>query len=32
MQMILNGQIRWLAKRDINEQVRFVNISFGIAA
>jgi IS6 family transposase len=31
MHMIRKGQVRWLAKGDINEQVRFINISFGIA-
>jgi hypothetical protein len=31
MHMIRKGQIRWLAKGDINEQVRFINITFGIA-
>jgi transposase, IS6 family len=32
MNMIRKGQIRWLAKGDIVEQVRFVNQTFGIAA
>jgi transposase, IS6 family len=32
MHMIRKGQVRWLAKGDINEQVRFINITFGIAA
>jgi IS6 family transposase len=32
MNMIRKGQIRWLAKGDIVEQVRFINQTFGIAA
>jgi hypothetical protein len=30
--MIRKGQIRWLQKRDIAGQVRFVNRAFGLAA
>jgi len=26
------GQVRWLEKGDVNEQVRFISITFGLAA
>lgn len=32
MNKIRKGQIRWLAKGDVVEQVRFINQTFGIAA
>jgi hypothetical protein len=32
MNKIRKGQIRWLAKGDVVEQVRFINQAFGIAA
>ena len=32
MHMIRKGQVRWLAKGAIAEQVRFINVTFGIAA
>jgi hypothetical protein len=32
MHMIRKGQVRWLAKGAIAEQVRFINIIFGVAA
>ena len=32
MHMIRKGQVRWLRKRDIAGQVRFVNRAFGLAA
>jgi transposase, IS6 family len=30
--MIRKGQVRWLAKGDVTEQVRFINVTFGLAA
>jgi IS6 family transposase len=32
MHMIRKGQVRWLEKGDVNEQVRFISIAFGLAA
>jgi transposase, IS6 family len=32
MNMIRKGQVRWLAKCNITEQVRFINVTFGLAA
>jgi IS6 family transposase len=32
MNMIRKGQVRWLAKGDITEQVRFIKSIFGLAA
>ncbi|MGI8962159.1 MAG: IS6 family transposase, partial [Bryobacteraceae bacterium] len=32
MNMIRKGQVRWLAKGDVTEQVRFINVTFGLAA
>jgi hypothetical protein len=32
MNMIRNGQVRWLAKGDVVGQVRFIERTFGIAA
>jgi transposase, IS6 family len=32
MNMIRKGQVRWLAKGDITEQVRFIKVTFGIPA
>jgi transposase, IS6 family len=32
MHMIRKGQVRWLEKGDVNEQVRFISITFGLAA
>ena len=32
MNMIRKGQVRWLAKGDISEQVRFINVTSGLAA
>jgi transposase, IS6 family len=32
MHMICKGQVRWLAKGDVTEQVRFINVTFGLAA
>ena len=32
MNMIRKGQVRWLAKGDITEQVRFIEGTFGLAA
>jgi transposase-like protein len=32
MHMIRKGQVRWLAKGNITEQVRFINVTFGLAA
>jgi transposase, IS6 family len=32
MHMIRKGQVRWLAKGDITEQVRFIEGTFGVAA
>jgi transposase, IS6 family len=32
MHMIRKGQVRWLAKGDVREQVRFINVTFGLAA
>jgi hypothetical protein len=32
MSMIRKGQVRWLAKGDITEQVRFIKVTFGLAA
>ena len=32
MHMIRKGQVRWLAKGDVTEQVRFINVTFGLAA
>jgi IS6 family transposase len=32
MNMIRKGQVRWLAKGDITEQVRFIKNMFGLAA
>jgi hypothetical protein len=32
MNMIRKGQVRWLAKGDVVEQVRFIEQVFGIAA
>jgi hypothetical protein len=29
--MIRKGQVRWLAKGDVAEQVRFINATFGLA-
>jgi IS6 family transposase len=30
--MIRKGQVRWLAKGDVSEQVRFINATFGLSA
>jgi transposase, IS6 family len=30
--MIRKGQVRWLAKGDVSEKVRFINATFGLAA
>jgi IS6 family transposase len=30
--MVRKGQLRWLAKGDVAEQVRFINVTFGLAA
>ena len=30
--MIRKGQVRWLPKGDVPEQVRFINVTFGLAA
>jgi hypothetical protein len=32
MHMIRKGQVRWLPKGDVAEQVRFINVTFGLAA
>jgi IS6 family transposase len=32
MHMIRKGQVRWLAKHDIAAQVRFIKVTFGVAA
>jgi hypothetical protein len=31
MNMIRKGQVRWFAKGNITEQVRFINVTFGLA-
>ena len=30
--MIRKGQVRWLPKGDVTEQVRFIKVTFGLAA
>jgi transposase, IS6 family len=32
MNMIRKGQVRWLRKRDITEQVRFTKLALGLKA
>ena len=32
MNMIRKGQVRWLAKGNVTEQVRFINVTFGLTA
>jgi hypothetical protein len=32
MNMIRKGQVRWLAKGDITEQVRFIKVTLGLTA
>jgi transposase-like protein len=32
LNMIRKGQVRWLAKGDITEQVRFIKVTLGLTA
>ena len=32
MHMIRKGQVKWLAKGDVTEQIRFIHQIFGVAA